>query len=247
MKDKQTQMWIPLYVDKWIFGSTRIELSPPERGVFIDLLVLGAKDNGFIRANETTPFLQVQLAGLLNIPIELLQSTIAKCIEYGKISEPSMGIYQICNWDKYQFTDRYKRQITTSSEKTEQEFQKAEPIRKDKIEQDRIKQDTSGFIEFWKAYPHKVGKDKAWESWQKKSPPLDKCLFTLSWQVKSEQWTKENGQYVPLPATWINQGRWTDISDKHNYVVCPTCGNEGQVLKSHKGPVKCGKCSGAIV
>jgi hypothetical protein len=111
MKNKETQMWIPLYVDKWIFGSTRIELDPAERGVFVDLLALGAKDNGYIRANENTPYLLPQLAGLLNVSVELLQSTIQKCIQVGKIDEPQPGIYHITNWDKYQFSERHKRRL----------------------------------------------------------------------------------------------------------------------------------------
>lgn len=146
MKDKQTQMWIPLYVDKWIFGSTRIELEPAERGVFIDLMVLAAKDSGYIRANETTPYLPVQIAGLLNIPVELMMSTMAKCIHFGKIEEPTPGIYRLMNWGKYQFTDRYKRILATSSEKAEQQFQNSEPIRKDRIGKEKKEHTTTAAV-----------------------------------------------------------------------------------------------------
>ena len=69
---------------------------------------------------------------------------------------------------------------------------------------------SNDFIEFWKVYPYKTGKDKAWESWQKKTPPLQECLKTLIWQVKSEQWTKESGKFIPMPTTWLNGGRWKD-------------------------------------
>lgn len=107
MKEKQTQIWIPLYVDKWIFGSTRIELEPAERGVFVDLIAFGAKDQGFIRANETTAYHHSQLAGLLNIPVLLLESTIAKCLHFEKIIEPLPGIYKLKNWDKFQLSKSY--------------------------------------------------------------------------------------------------------------------------------------------
>jgi len=113
MKEKQTQMWIPLYVDKWIFGSTRIELDPSERSVFIDLLVFGAKDQGYIRANETTAYPHTQLAGLLNIPVELLQSTIVKCLHFEKIIELIPGIYRLKNWEEYQLSYDYKYRIET--------------------------------------------------------------------------------------------------------------------------------------
>jgi hypothetical protein len=26
----------------------------------------------------------------------------------------------------------------------------------------------------------------------------------------SDQWNKENGQYIPYPATWLNKRRWED-------------------------------------
>ena len=26
----------------------------------------------------------------------------------------------------------------------------------------------------------------------------------------SAQWQRDNGQYIPHPATWLNQGRWDD-------------------------------------
>ena len=71
------------------------------------------------------------------------------------------------------------------------------------------------FSEFWKAYPRKVGKDKAWEAWQKKSPTLFNCLATLKWQVKCQQWTKDEGQFIPHPTTWLNQGRWNDEQPKY--------------------------------
>ncbi len=29
-------------------------------------------------------------------------------------------------------------------------------------------------------------------------------------QKQSEQWTKDNGRFIPNPATWLNQGRWED-------------------------------------
>ena len=29
-------------------------------------------------------------------------------------------------------------------------------------------------------------------------------------QKKSEQWQRDNGQYIPHPSTWLNQRRWED-------------------------------------
>lgn len=69
-----------------------------------------------------------------------------------------------------------------------------------------------GFNEFWKAYPRKVGKKKARRDWikAKDKPAPEVLLAALEAQKKSEQWTKDGGQYIPNPATWLNQGRWDD-------------------------------------
>ena len=66
------------------------------------------------------------------------------------------------------------------------------------------------FNTFWEAYPKKVGKGKAKESWEKQKPDLDTVLKTLQWQIHSDQWVKENGAFIPNPATYINQQRWED-------------------------------------
>ena len=63
---------------------------------------------------------------------------------------------------------------------------------------------------FWGQYPLKRGKDKALEAWAKKKPPIDDVLQALQWQKQSEQWQKNNGQFIPNPATYLNQGRWKD-------------------------------------
>ena len=70
--------------------------------------------------------------------------------------------------------------------------------------------ETDSFTEFWNKYPKKVGKDAAYKSWQKVKPRIDDVLFALSWQCKTDQWIKNDGQFIPNPATYLNQGRWQD-------------------------------------
>lgn len=71
------------------------------------------------------------------------------------------------------------------------------------------------FKEFWKCYPKKIGKGKAWEEWNKisieKDENLIKKMITVINQFKiTDQWQKNNGQYIPNPATWLHQKRWED-------------------------------------
>lgn len=71
---------------------------------------------------------------------------------------------------------------------------------------------TTGFDEFWNIYPRKVGKGAAWKAWQKAKgkPPVVELVQVIEQQKQSEQWQKENGRFIPNPATWLNQGRWAD-------------------------------------
>jgi len=69
------------------------------------------------------------------------------------------------------------------------------------------------FEKFWNAYPRKSGKGKAWESWDKIKPNAQiqsRILEAITEQSKTEQWKKDKGQYIPFPATWLNQKRWED-------------------------------------
>jgi hypothetical protein len=40
-------------------------------------------------------------------------------------------------------------------------------------------------------------------------------------QSTSDQWRRNNGQFIPNPATWLNQGRWMDEGTTTPQVVCP--------------------------
>lgn len=68
------------------------------------------------------------------------------------------------------------------------------------------------FDTFWNSYPRKTGKGKAREAFARKChlTTIEKMLATLDWQRVSPQWLKNGGEFIPLPATWLNQERWDD-------------------------------------
>ena len=68
----------------------------------------------------------------------------------------------------------------------------------------------NGFDKFWEAYPNKKDKQKAQKAWIKHQPDIVNVLKALVTQKGSEQWKKGNGQFIPLPSTWINGARWDD-------------------------------------
>lgn len=69
---------------------------------------------------------------------------------------------------------------------------------------------SNGFDQFWAVYPKKVGKGAAEKSWSKLKPPVADCIKSVTSLKTSAAWTKDGGQFIPNPATWINQKRWMD-------------------------------------
>ncbi len=66
------------------------------------------------------------------------------------------------------------------------------------------------FEKFWSAYPKKVGKQAAKKAFDRVKVPVETLLSAVKRQKCSAQWSRDNGQYIPNPATWLNQGRWDD-------------------------------------
>jgi hypothetical protein len=66
-----------------------------------------------------------------------------------------------------------------------------------------------GFDDFWAVYPRRdVSKSLAVTAWNKAMPPLDAVLAALAWQTVGDQWTSEDGRFVPMATTYLNQRRW---------------------------------------
>ena len=68
------------------------------------------------------------------------------------------------------------------------------------------------FENWWKEYPRKVAKANAKKSFDKvrKNVSVDVLIEAVRKQKQSAQWQRDDGQYIPHPATWLNQGRWED-------------------------------------
>ena len=69
------------------------------------------------------------------------------------------------------------------------------------------------FDRFWAAYPLKKCKDRARRAWKKINPDLALCRImsdALEKDKRSRAWLKDNGAYIPYPASWLNGRRWED-------------------------------------
>jgi len=73
--------------------------------------------------------------------------------------------------------------------------------------------DPPGFAAFWSAYPKKRGKLdalKAWKQTTKARPSMLRLLDAIRHQKGSEDWLRQDGRYIPHPATWLRRGCWDD-------------------------------------
>jgi hypothetical protein len=69
------------------------------------------------------------------------------------------------------------------------------------------------FSLFWDKYPRKVAKAAAEKAFNKLKPNeelLNTILARLEVLKKSDGWVKDNGQFIPYPATFLNGRRWED-------------------------------------
>lgn len=69
------------------------------------------------------------------------------------------------------------------------------------------------FGTFWQEYPRKIAKPAAKRAWDKLRPNeelLRKMIEAVKGWRRSDQWQKDGGEFIPHPATWLNQRRWED-------------------------------------
>lgn len=77
------------------------------------------------------------------------------------------------------------------------------------------------FENFWNLYPKKTGKQKAEEEWQRiissgETDPADivsglETIVSKQW----DRWPESEKRYIPAPARWLQEHRWTDEPDEY--------------------------------
>jgi hypothetical protein len=117
------------------------------------------------------------------------------------------SIISITNWHLYQENEHQVSIRRASSEHIQECIKNEKEIY------------GQNFLSFWKPYPNKVAKKKAYEAWQKleKKEDMEALLPTLLDAIEKQKQAKEikkaNGEFVsewPHGATWLNGRRWED-------------------------------------
>ena len=165
MKKRTGDDWFPFWIDKWLLGSTRDELTIEQCAVWVDFLALSYKDEGYIRANEGIPYPIKRLSGLLNRPIKLIQQTIDRCLEpkINKLRLESDGTLYVISHPEYELSKRHKRRLMEDDvrQKGHDDRQKDTKRRREKSRIDKNREDKEilNLLSKVKNYPLNKEKD----------------------------------------------------------------------------------------
>ena len=111
--------WIKLWIKESLSGSIREELTPAERGMWYDFLLLAGNSRlaGVICSNETTAMPTKRIASILNVKESLVKESLRKFSETGRVTIDEVGIIKIVNWGRYQYSDydrvkKFRQKVT---------------------------------------------------------------------------------------------------------------------------------------
>lgn len=227
--------WIKIVTD--IFDDEKILLieSMPDADAIIviwfKLLCLAGKNNnsGVFTMNDKIPYTEEMLSTIFRRKINTVRLALSTFEQFGMI-EIINGVITIPNWGKHQNIDqleakkeymrrymqKYRQlQAGKTNSKTNSKTDVSQADKDIDIDLDKDNKDiyAQKFAEFWQAYPKKRSKGQAEKAWNKLKPDEqlhNRILQSLEQAKTSAEWTKDNGQYIPYPATWLNAKGWED-------------------------------------
>lgn len=200
--------------DKTITNSDVFLDLPDSTQVLYFHLSMNADDDGFVNNWKSI----LRMTGTKEDDLKLL---VAKSF----IIPFDSGVIVIRHWRINNFL-RKDRHIETKfqqelsmleiNENQEYRLTSGQPsIDKNRIEKNSIEYNThqEAFDAFWNAYPKKRDKGRV-EKWFAHYSPneelVDKMIKVVERLKDTEQWKKDNGKFIPYPATWLNAKGWED-------------------------------------
>lgn len=166
-----------------IVGTRVVDLEP---GQFVLTRRNAAQDTGLTQAEVRSLLALAERLGLI-----------------ARRSSSQCTVISLVNWGRYQQSPPAARQRAAGAVPASDPSTKA---------QEQGQAQDPDFARFWEAYPRKSGLAAARRAWNAapERPTLPELLAVLQVQAASEQWRRENGRFIPNPATWLEQGRWAD-------------------------------------
>jgi len=213
----------PAFFDNDILGS----LEPLTRLLFIGLWCIADREG---RLEDRPRRIKKTLLGYDDVNTEETSRMLQQLHDNGFIIRyhaEENDYIQIVNFTKHQNPHMKEKDSeippppgfeTVTSEKKCASTRQA-PYKNDETEDNEAPEEVKSSLQeqrfntFWQAYPLKKAKQTAWKAWQKIKPTtelFEKIMSAVDNAKRSEDWVRDNGRYIPYPATWLNGGRWDD-------------------------------------
>lgn len=192
-KATRRHRWVTIRTGR---GETEVELQP---GQFVF---------GRLRASRE---LKMKTSSVRN-----RMAKLKKCGNLDIKADRHHSIVTVCNWKAYQETPKQEGQQEGQA-KDNQRTSKGQPKDTDKnvkkVKKVRSKSCAPDdlFESFWKAFPpgRKKSKAKAREAWTRAIEAAQPDAIVAA-AVEYAASSEGRGQYVKMPATWLNGGCWDD-------------------------------------
>lgn len=208
--------WFKINGYNLIYGSLRLD-PPTHQLVFIKLLAMCSISRvpGVVCIANKVPYPMNVLATTLSVSEKELKEAIEyNCKpEQARLKINSWEGIEVVNWPQYQSKSYLRVKKHREKKRTEEEEKRIEQRASNggvTVSNDIV----TKFNRFWEIYPRKIGKGAAKKAFGKINP--DNSLFArimvaVDQQRNSIQWQREEGRFIPLPTTWLNQERWDDV------------------------------------
>lgn len=146
----------------------------------------------------------------------VLESDMLMGWEKRQVSREDGAAERAKAWRDAQKLAKTEKTNATERNRTQTERnQTPDKTREDKNKNTNTVDQPDGFESFWQAYPKKVGKPAALKAFRsaKVNGHLPELLTDIEAKAQSDAWVKDGGQFIPNPATYLNQRRWEDQID----------------------------------
>jgi hypothetical protein len=187
------------------------ELEPELFKAWINILCIGSANENRWQVPEMK-----DVAFAMRVPLGDATGYVDELIERRLLDRDDIGIW-VHDWSDWQkesddVAARVQKHRGTRNNVVTLHETNTDRSRVDKNREDKSKNDVR-FDAWWLTYPKKVGKGEALRIWKRINPSDELCeamVTAVHQATTTDQWRRENGRFIPNPATWLNQGRWSD-------------------------------------